>query len=191
MIALLVGDIINLDETHCSFIIKAGAVGYEVKTNRPTLAQLTANQTRTIYTYTQVTETILALFGFLNQPDLRLFKLLLTVSGVGPKAAMNIMSLSSDQLVAALKNADLTRLTSIKGVGNKLGERLIIELKDKLAGEGEELLDTAPVGKASQEAVDALVSLGYSSREAKIVIAKLPPGLESPEEIVRAALTGK
>lgn len=190
MIACLSGNIVGINTTSSSFIIKAGSVGYEVTTNSSTIDQLTEGDDCLVYTHTHIGESIFALYGFLNQQDLKLFKLLISVSGIGPKAAVNIMSTPSDQLVSAIKGADIAKLTSIKGIGYKTAEHLIIELKDKLDGQNDSLGNLLPTTEANREAVDALVSLGYSAREAKIAIAKLPSGFKTSEEIVRATLAG-
>src|SRR3989338_1441021 len=132
MIALLFGEIVSREEAAATFVIKAGQVGYQVATSQVAFAALPAAGEVKIYTHTHVAEGILALYGFLTLDDLRLFKLLLTVSGIGPKAALNIMALPAQQLLPALRRGDLARLTTIKGVGKKLAERLVMELKDKL-----------------------------------------------------------
>jgi len=143
-------------------IVEAGGVGYDVVIGVPAFAALPAEGAEvSLFIYTVVREDTLALFGFLELQEKRLFERLITVTGVGPKLAVTILSgLSPEHTVSAIRAQDHAMLTRIPGVGKKLAERLVVELKDKL-----EDMATAPVpriaGPAADDVLSALVNLGY------------------------------
>ncbi|HEY0758948.1 MAG TPA: Holliday junction branch migration protein RuvA [Acidisarcina sp.] len=143
-------------------IVDAGGVGYDVLISIPTFTALPAEGAPVaLHIYTVVREDALALFGFLELHEKRLFERLITVSGVGPKLAITILSgLSPERTVSAIRAQDHAILTRIPGVGKKLAERLVVELKDKL-----EDMATAPApmvaGPAADDVLSALVNLGY------------------------------
>ena len=154
-------------------IVEAGGVGYDVAISVSTYTSLPAEGAEvSLHIHTQVREDILALYGFLDRNDKRIFERLITVSGVGPKLAITIQSgLPADRLVAALRAQDHATLTRIPGVGKKLAERLVVELKDKL----EDLAAAAPAavaaaGPAAEDVLSALVNLGYQRPSAQKAI---------------------
>ncbi len=143
--------------------------------------------------YTHVREDALQLFGFQDIGDKQLFLLLLGVSGIGPKLAVNILSgIASDELSRALKEGDQVRLMAIPGVGRKLAERMIVELKDKFATLAPTGSESAKIEGGSQllsDAVSALVNLGYKRPEAeKIVREVLRKGERSLENVLKESL---
>jgi holliday junction DNA helicase RuvA len=143
--------------------------------------------------YTHVREDALQLFGFQDLGDKQLFLLLLGVSGIGPKLAVNILSgIASDELSRALKEGDQVRLMAIPGVGRKLAERMIVELKDKFASLAPTGPESAKIEGGSQllsDAVSALVNLGYKRPEAeKIVREVLRRGERSLENVLKESL---
>jgi Holliday junction DNA helicase RuvA len=146
-------------------------VGYDVTISVPTFTALPQEGAEvSLFIHTQVREDILALFGFLDRQEKRLFERLITVSGVGPKLAVTILSgLNSERTVSAIRAQDHATLTLIPGVGKKLAERLVVELKDKL-----EDLATAPavasVGPAADDVLSALLNLGYQRPAAQKAI---------------------
>jgi Holliday junction DNA helicase RuvA len=174
-------------------IVEAGGVGYDVTISVPTFTALPAEGAEvSLYIHTQVREDVLALFGFLELGEKRLFERLITVSGVGPKLAVTILSgLNPERTVAAIRAQDHATLTRIPGVGKKLAERLVVELKDKL-----EDMAAAPVvmaaGPAAEDVLSALVNLGYQRPAAQKAIekavAKNKTAGESFEELFRATL---
>src|SRR5277367_6230515 len=144
-------------------IVEAGGVGYDVTISVPTFTALPAEGGEvSLYIHTQVREDVLALFGFLERGEKRLFERLITVSGVGPKLAVTILSgLNVERTVTAIRAQDHATLTRIPGVGKKLAERLVVELKDKL-----EDMAVAPAigisaGPAADDVLSALLNLGY------------------------------
>ena len=177
-------------------VIDCGGVGYEVGIPASAAAALPAvGGSATIYTYLNITENDVALFGFLTAADRQMFKLLTSVSGVGPKVGLAILSvLSSDRVALAVSSGDAKAFTAASGVGPKLGQRIVLELKDKVSkglAEGIALTDlgggaAAPSGSTAQ-AVAALCSLGYSAGEAAQAIARLDPALPV-EELIKLAL---
>lgn len=154
-------------------IVEAGGVGYDVTISVPTFTALPREGGEvSLYIHTHVREDALALFGFLERDEKRLFERLMTVSGVGPKLAITILSgLNPERTVAAIRAQDHATLTRIPGVGKKLAERLVVELKEKL-----EDFAVAPaaaaqsLGPAADDVLSALVNLGYQRAAAQKAI---------------------
>ncbi|HVW76523.1 MAG TPA: Holliday junction branch migration protein RuvA [Alloacidobacterium sp.] len=174
-------------------IVEAGGVGYDVTISIPTFTALPAEGAEvSLHIHTQVREDLLALFGFLDLAEKRLFERLITVSGVGPKLAVTILSgLNPERTVAAIRAQDHATLTRIPGVGKKLAERLVVELKDKL-----EDMAAAPAaasaGPAADDVLSALVNLGYqrpaAQKAIETAVGKNKAAGESFDELFRAAL---
>src|SRR5271165_48469 len=169
MIAHLRGRI--LSKKPGQVIVEAGGVGYDVTISVPTFTALpAAGEETALHIHTQVREDLLALFGFIELAEKRLFERLITVTGVGPKLAVTILSgLSPETTVAAIRGHDHAMLTRIPGVGKKLAERLVVELKDKL-----EDMASAPAvvsaGPAAEDVLSALTNLGYQRPAAQKAI---------------------
>lgn len=178
-------------------VIDCGGVGYACKTTNTTLAQLKKGQRGKLYTYLDVGENAFGLYGFATANELNSFKLLIGVSGVGPKAALAILSAATpESLAMAIVTGDEKSLTAAPGVGKKIAQRIILELKDKLAqgqiAPGEESyggtgVTVIPQDKAS-EATAALAVLGYGPAEIAAALKGLDLETLSLEEIVRQAL---
>ena len=177
-------------------VIDCGGVGYACATTNYTLSQLKKGERAKLYTYLNVREDAVELFGFASQSELRSFKMLIGVSGVGPKAALSILSSTTpQQLAMAVVMGDEKALTAAPGIGKKIAQRIILELKDKLAreqgsfdaGSGGPVLVPAQDNKAG-EAAAALAVLGYGSQE----IAAARKGIDMAslplEEIIRQSL---
>ncbi len=169
-------------------------MGYDVTISVPTFTALPAEGAEvSLFIHTQVREDILALFGFLDRREKRLFERLITVSGVGPKLAVTILSgLNAERTVAAIRAQDHATLTRIPGVGKKLAERLVVELKDKL----DDMATTAPAvlaaGPAADDVLSALVNLGYqrpaAQKAIETAVGKNKAAGENFDELFRAAL---
>ncbi|MCI7768307.1 MAG: Holliday junction branch migration protein RuvA [Oscillospiraceae bacterium] len=181
-------------------VIECAGVGYGCRTTYNTLASLgNVGEEAMLYTYLQVREDGTELFGFYDKKELGCFKMLLGVSGVGPKVALSILSdIDPNSFALAVATGDHKQLTKVKGVGPKMAQRIVLELKDKLSKEQMSFTQAAPAGKvnrafisggAAAEAVDALLVLGYTQAEAEDAVSKLDP-LLSPEELIRLALKG-
>jgi holliday junction DNA helicase RuvA len=153
-------------------IVEAAGVGYDVAISVSTYTSLPAEGAEVaLHIHTQVREDTLALYGFLDRNDKRIFERLITVSGVGPKLAITIQSgLPADRLVAALRAQDHATLTRIPGVGKKLAERLVVELKDKLEDMAVPAPAVAAAGPAAEDVLSALVNLGYQRPSAQKAI---------------------
>jgi Holliday junction DNA helicase RuvA len=153
-------------------IVEAAGVGYDVAISVSTYTSLPAEGAEiALHIHTQVREDTLALYGFLDRNDKRIFEKLITVSGVGPKLAITIQSgLPAERLVAALRAQDHATLTRIPGVGKKLAERLVVELKDKLEDMAAAAPAVAAAGPAAEDVLSALVNLGYQRPSAQKAI---------------------
>ena len=161
-------------------VIDCGGVGYGCKTTNNTLVALKKGQKGKLYTYLNVGEGIFELYGFATQNELNSFKLLLGVSGVGPKAALAILSVGTPETLAmAIVTGDEKALTAAPGIGKKIAQRIILELKDKMAKETASGLDfsggkgvpaAAVFSNKATEAAQALSVLGYSSQEVGIAL---------------------
>lgn len=176
-------------------VIDCGGVGYACKTTNNTLASLKKGQRKKLYTYLNVAENVFELYGFAAQSELNSFKQLISVSGVGPKAALAILSSGTPEALAmAIVTGDEKALTAAPGVGKKIAQRIILELKDKMGKETAAGLDfsggtpaPAPFGNKAAEAAQALAVLGYSSQEVSVALKGLDPDLPL-EELVRQGL---
>lgn len=178
-------------------VIDCGGVGYACATTNYTLSQLKKGERAKLYTYINVREDAVDLFGFSSQSELHSFKLLLGVSGVGPKAALAILSTNTPaNLAMAVVMGDEKALTAAPGIGKKIAQRIILELKDKLAKEqasfgpdtgGSVPLTVLPNDKA-KEAGAALAVLGYSGSEVAAALKGIDIDTLPLEEIIRQAL---
>lgn len=189
MIRYLKGTVLNKGPNRVVLLV--GGVGLEAGCPASTLAQLTEGQEATLHTRLIVREDDLALYGFADERSLELFELLLSVSGVGPKVALNLLSSQTPALLArALAEGDLRLLTAAQGVGKKLAERIALELRGKvpahLMGEGGAIVRTAN----TLEAELALVTLGFRESQVRSVVAEIAQ--KSPEsgtqELIKLAL---
>ena len=185
----------SLIHTEPSFaVIECAGVGYKCYTTMNTQRSLPAiGKEAVLYTHMNVREDAVDLFGFSSLAELNCFKLLTSVSGVGPKVGLAIPSLlSPDQVAVAVAAGDFKTLTMAQGVGNKLAQRVILELKDKLKalGGGEEVTAAAGVVNAAgnaAEAMNALTVLGYTPSDVAPVVAKFDSSLPV-EELIRLTL---
>ena len=170
MIAHLRGKLIHKEPGQA--IVEAAGVGYDVAISVPTFTALPSVGVETsIHVHTQVSEDQIALFGFLDREEKRLFERLITVSGVGPKLAIKILSgLSPERTVQAIRSQDHAQLTRIPGVGRKLAERLVVELKDKLDDFAVAPTPSSVAGPAVDDVLSALTNLGYQRPAAEKAI---------------------
>jgi len=176
-------------------IVECGGVGYDVTISVATFSALPSEGSEaSLYIYTNVREDQIALFGFAETQEKRLFEKLLTISGIGPKLAITVLSgIAADRLVTAIRNQDHATLTRIPGIGKKTAERVVLELKDKLDD-----MATAPSaagthhGAAGDDALSALVNLGYARPAAqKAIETAIEKNLDAAndfETLFRAAM---
>ena len=178
-------------------VVECGGVGYDLAVSTSTLVKLgNIGQQVTVYTYLQVQEDALRLFGFYSREERAMFENLLTVSGVGPKLAIQILSGQElGQLVASIVNADVKAIASSKGVGKKTAERIVLELQGKLNADGalESILggSATPVATSGDEitrdAVEALMSFGISRSQAEQAVAKVRGNADDLESVIALA----
>lgn len=180
MLAYLNGIIQHLFSTKRSLIVVVHDVGYKVHVPASVLAQAVVGQPIQLYLHHVVREDVDDLYGFLRVEDLTIFEQLISVSGVGPKVGLALLSeLSADAIVRAITEGDRALLTHVSGVGKKIAERLVLELKT---------MDIAPTGDGqTQTVVEALQQLGYSSAEVRSVIQQLDHTAH-PEQQLKQAL---
>lgn len=181
-------------------VIDCGGVGYKLTVSQNTLSELDKGASRSdhakLYTYMAVREDDVELFGFYNEEELSTFKLLLTVSGIGPKAAMGVLSaFTPEGLARAVATEDTKAIARANGIGSKGAARIVLELKDKLSYAGDtdtvQTVVSAPAPKKNSkltEAAEALTALGYSRAEVNGVLAKINTANMDSGEIIRAAL---
>lgn len=177
-------------------VVECSGVGFKCFISMNTLRQLPGpGKEVNLFTYMAVREDAIDLFGFFDVSELEAFKLLITVSGVGPKAAIAILSvLAPDRLSIAVSSGDVRSIQTANGVGKKTAERVVLELKDKMAGIGSAVAASVVEGIQSvasssnaSEAVEVLVSLGYERSDAATVVGSIDKSL-SVDEIIRLAL---
>lgn len=167
-------------------ILDVGGVGYKIYASEPTLGQAGVSTSGTFWTYLVVREDALDLYGFIEKAELELFELLISVSGVGPRSALAILSLATPQtLTQAIASGNTDYLTRVSGVGKKIAEKVVVELRDKLAAISGE---TSEHFRQAGDAMDAMKSLGYSDREAREALSKVSSDITDTGAIVKEAL---
>lgn len=201
MISYIRGELCDIEEQKA--IVDVNGVGYGIYMPQQALSLLPPmGQQVKIHTYLNIREDAMQLFGFLTKEDLNVFRLLIGVNGIGPKAGLNILScLSPDELRFAVLSGDAKAISATPGIGKKTAEKLILELKDKL--NIEDMLEHAAHGGDSEvlasgtdtasntmqaEAVQALTALGYGSAESLRAVKKSSPECSSVEDILKEAL---
>jgi Holliday junction DNA helicase RuvA len=174
-------------------IVEAAGVGYDITISVPTFSELPATGSEVaVHIHTHVREDAIALFGFLRPEEKQLFEKLITVSGIGPKLAITILSgMATSDMVGAIRANDYGRLTKIPGIGKKTAERMCVELRDKLEGFGE----TPPIKTLSiieEDVISALTNLGYQRvlAEKAVERAVASAGRENFDAVFRGALGG-
>lgn len=200
MISRIHGILLEKQAPHV--LVDVQGVGYEILAPMTTFFSLPdLNQKVVLHTHFSVSETSQQLFGFVSTRDRELFRLLIKVSGVGPKMAVGLMSMDTDSLVRCVMSDDVASLVKIPGVGKKTAERLIVEMRDKLKSWAVDASASGSAGQASAvetvvnsntilaEAESALISLGYKPVEAaKAVSAANSDDISSAEDLIRQAL---
>ena len=157
-------------------IVETGGVGYDVTISVPTFSDLPGvGGDVALHIHTHVREDMLALYGFLRSAEKTLFEKLITVSGIGPKLAITILSgMAADEMVNAIRGNDIARLTRIPGLGKKTAERMVLELRDKLPPEKAGEVATMPTLSAVEEDVlSALMNLGYQRASAEKALSAI------------------
>ena len=191
MIGMLTGRVIDKDFSTC--LLDVGGVGYEVAIPLSTFDKLPLNEEMvTLFIHTQVREDAITLFGFADKAEKELFRQLITVSGVGGKLALNVLSaMPAGNFCAAVASGDAKTLSRINGVGKRTAERLIVELKGKLT-DIDPAAATPDTGTAGADAAAALEQLGFRkdlvNKTVNALLAELPENERDVENLIRAAL---
>jgi Holliday junction DNA helicase RuvA len=184
MISFLEGEVV--DKALGRVVLDVAGVGYEVVVPTSVLASLPAVGDRArVHTRLVVREDSMTMFGFASTDERELFDLLTGVTGVGPKVALAFLSsLKPDALRRAVAAGDADALTVVPGVGKKVAQRVVVELRDKLGGEGAEVIAIGPLADVR----DALLALGLTPAEASQVLADIDPDGKAPDDLLREAL---
>jgi Holliday junction DNA helicase RuvA len=188
MIGYLTGKIISAKPTQ--ILLDVNGVGYEIKISINTFERISGKDTVSLHIYTNVKEDSIALFGFHSESEKEMFELLISISGVGPKSALSLLSgISTDELKQAIINSNVERIIAVPGIGRKTAERLILELKNKVQDIKEEGI-TPSKPSLQKEAVAALTTLGYnlagSEKAVNKILSELPDS--SLEELIKRSL---
>ena len=182
MIRTISGAVDSVNEQ--SAVIGVFGLGIQVRMPRSDLMALSVGDTVTLHTYLALRENAVDLYGFVHEETLHFFELLLGVSGVGPRSAISIADLAPVGVLSdAIRARDISYLTRVAGVGKKMAEKIIVELKDKVGGEGD-----APLREEDTEILDTLIALGYKEKEAKQALHAIPSDITNKDERLKAAL---
>lgn len=195
MIGYIRGKVTALFKDAC--FLEAGGIGYRIFISDKTRQKLTNGEESKLLTYMAVREDAILLYGFLGEEEYSLFLLLISISKIGPKVAMGILSsMTPSAFVGAVKTQNVSRLTKLPGIGKKTAERLLVELKDKvgafsvetISDDGSEPAPSTEADPITGEAVKALMSLGYEMDEITPVLQKLSGSYDNVSKLVSAAL---
>lgn len=194
MIYSIKGELLHIEPNH--IVVECGGIGYSIRTSMTTVSKLPqVGEKVMVYTYLHVREDVLDLFGFSDTTELASFKMLISISGVGPKAAISILSdLTPEKFALCIATGDAKTLTKAQGIGLKTAQRIVLELKDKITKEqvtsgviGDTVLDISNKTGNASEAISALVVLGYAQSDATQIITKLDSNM-SVEEMIKHGL---
>lgn len=186
MIQHLKGAVIWADSRY--FVLEVNGIGYKIFATNETCSKAykKINDLFPVWTHEVVREDANDLYGFVTKEDLDFFELLITVSGIGPKSALGVMNVSPvDSLKMAIAASDTNHLTKVSGIGKKLAEKIVLELKDKITGIGE---DNSASLKDEAEALEALKSLGYGHNEVREALKSLPSAVIGTKDKIKQAL---
>jgi holliday junction DNA helicase RuvA len=184
MISWLSGKIIHKERNF--IILNVGGVGYKVNISVKTFSSLENKDEAEFYTYQNVHEDILDLYGFLSFDELQFFEAILSVSGIGPKVGLSILGEASvGEIKSAVAREDILFFNSIPGIGKKTAERFIIEIRNKIETIA---LSAGEEGGDNSDVVEALAQLGYSRKEALDIVKQIPKNIESEKEKITWAL---
>jgi len=188
MISYLKGSIQHRDIKYV-VIMTSGGVGYKVYTTLETLGQSSIGEQVELWIHTVVREDALDLYGFSNKRSLDFFELLLTISGIGPKSALGILSATTvESIIEAITTGESAYLTKIAGIGKKVVEKIILELKGKIGDNFGSSSDSSKASNSDVDALEALKSLGYTHKEAKDALDEVSSNIKGTGEKVKAAL---
>ncbi|MES2623337.1 MAG: Holliday junction branch migration protein RuvA [Patescibacteria group bacterium] len=192
MISYLEGTVRDID-SKCICLMTTAGVGYQVQLGKMDLESVNLGDAASFYIYTNVREDALDLFGFVERSDKIMFEQLTSISGIGPRSALSILSLSGSEVLYehVVKN-NTAYLTQISGIGKKIAEKIVLELRDKLPKIAFDFSKSGNTGTSTHiediEVFEALKAMGYSAKEAKNALDNIPTGLSTTSEKIKAAL---
>lgn len=185
MIASLKGLITKIDDK--SVVLEVNDIGYRVFVTGDTLHTAKIGSKQSFFTYLAVRENAMDLYGFNNQKEQDIFQLLISISGIGPKGAINILSsVTADTLISAIGSGSTNHLIKVSGIGRKTAEKIVLELKDKLGTLSSE--DNTSLLSGDSDTIEALKMLGYSTDEARESLKKIDKDIINTGDRVKAAL---
>lgn len=186
MIAYLSGNVLDKYKKRLLILVNGGA-GYEVHVSAPFFLETAVGSDVRVYTYLKSSDAGLELFGFRSAEEKIFFEMLITVSGVGPRGALNILSLGSiEDIQAAIGRVDIAYLTQVSGIGRRTAERITVELKEKVGRR--EAGEHGVIGESLGDVVEALLGLGYSRDEARAMVKGISAEGKATEDLLREAL---
>lgn len=190
MFSFISGRVVEIGDN--KIVLENNGIGYEITASNDTISKCQNKSDVQLYIYMSVKEDGISLFGFYDKIEKEMFLRLITVTGIGPKLASNILSsIASQQLALKIASGDIGALSKIKGVGKKTAERIVVELKDKIAVEESadiQIQDAAALPDNVNDAIFALMSLGMTKAEAVRAVNKVSDKTKSAEEILAEAL---
>lgn len=189
MISYIKGTIINKRKNF--LIVETSGLGYQVFVPPTLYAELVSNMPVELYIHDHIKEDARDLYGFKSLDDLEMFELLLSISGVGPKSALGIMAIADvEELKTAIASGDVAMLNKVSGIGKKTAERIVLELREKIATINFESVTSGDRGvvSAQSDEIDALISLGYSLQQSRESLKQVDPAITKSGERIREAL---
>lgn len=191
MYAYIIGSVEEIDLNN--IVIDNNGIGYNIQCPSSVMTSLSIGQTAKVFTYQHVREDAITLYGFISKEDRIMFLRLISVSGIGPKIALQVLSaLSASDLAVILVGGDANALTKVPGIGKKTAQRIILELREKV--DNDELVNatiqkgSTPQSTMISDAIYALAALGYSSQEASKAVEAVAADFKDTESIIRAVL---
>ncbi len=183
----------TVEETDANgVVLEAGGIGYYLQCPSSVISSVSTGEKRKIFTYQHVREDAIVLFGFLTKEDRTMFLRLISVSGIGPKLALQVLSsLSAGELAIVLVSGDASSLTKVPGIGKKTAQRIILELREKVDNDelaGAKLPEIKAASGMINDAVYALAALGYSAQEVTAAVEAVAPQCKNAEDIIRSVL---
>jgi len=188
MFDYLNGYIAETAEDH--IVIDIGGIGYKVFSSANTISDLRVSNKAKIFTHLHVKEDDIVLYGFSSRNEMEIFKLLISVSGIGPKAAISLLScLKPNEVILAIGTKNIKAFTQAPGIGKKIAERIMLELRDKININAEIMTDANTVSSNNlPEVIDALMSLGYSYNEASLAFSKVKDKEKPLDTLIKESL---
>ena len=187
MIAYLKGKIQN--KGRGCIVLRVGDVGYQIFVNATRYVELDINQEVEMYIHEHVKEDAQDLYGFNSMAELEMFELLLSINGVGPKSALNTLSIANlDDLKATIAQGDPSLLIKVSGIGRKTAERIVLELKDKIGILAYDSSNVKSSVSIASDEIDALMALGYTLQQARDALKQVDPKITESSERIRAVL---